>query len=126
MEKYSTGHCKVYLMSFKKDGKSYIKPGITDYKDVYSRIQANLILEQQSRPDRVPWVRYFDTVKVLKSITVENKEKALMIEEEILNALGPKDVTFDQNFSGITEVRKYSSQQYATAVSILESYRVKY
>jgi len=126
MEKYRTDHRKVYLMCFRKDGKVYIKPGVTDYKDVFSRIEANRLYEPQSRPDRVLWVEYFDSVYPLKSITVKGKELALKIEQELLKALGDRDAHFDVNFSGITEVRKFTPQRFATATDVIEKYRVNY
>jgi len=126
MERYRTDHRKVYLMSFNKDGVGFIKPGITDYKDVLSRIEANRLYEPQEHPDRVVWVDYFDSVYPIRSITVKGKELALKIEQELLEALGDRDAYFDVNFSGITEMRKYTAQRYATAIKIIEKYRVSY
>ena len=114
------------LMSFKKEDEGFIKPGVTDYKDVLARIEANRLYEPQSHPDRVVWVDYFDSVYPIKSITVKGKELALKIEQELLEALGARDAYFDVNFSGITEMRKYTAQRYAIATKILEKYRVPY
>ena len=113
-------------MSFKKDGEGFIKPGVTDFKDVLSRIEYNRLYEPLQRPDRVVWVDYFDSVYPIRSITVKGKELALKIEQELLEALGTRDAYFDVNFSGITEMRKYTAQRYAIAISILEKYRVSY
>ena len=113
-------------MSFKKDGIGYIKPGVTDFKDVLSRIEANRLYEPQEHPDKVVWVDYFDSVYPIKSITVKGKELALKIEQELLKALGDQDAYFDVKFSGITEMRKYTPKRYAIAINIIEKYRVSY
>ena len=123
MQKYQTDHYRVYLMSFQKDGESFLKPGFTSYRDVYSRIEANHILDPKENPGNVTWNNHFDRVSPAKSITVKGKHQAKEIEKEILEALGKKDVFFDVKFSGITEMRKYSAQRYAIACSILEKYR---
>ena len=123
MQKYQTEHYRVYLMSFQKDGVSYLKPGFTQYKDVYSRIEANHLLDQKEHPNNVTWKDYFDRVNPAKSITVKGKAQAKLIEQEILDALGKKDVSFDVKFSGITEMRSYSNRSYAIACTILEKYR---
>ena len=113
-------------MYFRKDGKSYLKPGVTDYKDVLSRIEANSKYDPVEHPERVTWREYFNEIRPAKSITVKGKEHALMIEQELLQALGPADASFDRNFSGISEVRNYTPQRYAIAVNILEKYRTKW
>jgi len=123
MKRYQSDYRKVYLMSFKKDGQGYIKPGVTDYKDVLSRIEANALYDPIAHPDRVVWKDYFDSVYPIRSITVKGKEQALRIEQELLEALGARDAYFDVNFSGISEMRKYTAKRYAVAISIIEKYR---
>jgi hypothetical protein len=106
---------KVYLRYFYKDGKKFIKVGITSYKDAEERVAANSKYDK-----RVPWADYFDDSQIISSVVCPSETHAEIVEESILKAWGSKDVHFPVNFSGIREFRYYTEQRAAEARKQIE------
>jgi hypothetical protein len=97
---------KVYLRYFYKDGKKFIKVGITRYRDAEERVTANSKYDK-----RVTWLEYFDDSGIITSVVCPSEVHAEIVEESVLRTWGPKDVNFPVNFSGIQEFRYYSEQR---------------
>ena len=122
-ESYSGSHMKVYMLYLTKDGKKFLKVGTTKAKDVNMRIQYNAANDMEMS-GRTPWVEFFDEVKVSKSVTLPTEEAAQRLEKMILEQWGERDIFFDENMSGISEIRKYSPVRFQTAKDIIENNRM--
>jgi len=114
MEQYPDKR-KVYVRYFVKNGKRFIKVGITSFKDAEERVRANKRYDH-----RISWVDYFDDTKIIKSVKCQNQIHAESVEKAILEAWGPKDVNFPVNFSGIREFRAYTGERAAEAIKLVE------
>jgi len=112
---------KVYMLYLTKDGKKFLKVGITKAKDVNMRIEFNK--QDDELRGRTPWTTFFDEVKVSKSVTLPTEEAALRLEEMILEHWGDRDIFFDENMSGISEIRKYSPERFQIAKDIIDNNR---
>ena len=120
-ESYRGSHMKVYMLYLTKDGKKFLKVGTTKAKDVNMRIEYNKQDDELS--GRTPWTTFFDEVKVSKSVTLPTEEAALRLEEMILEHWGDRDIFFDENMSGISEIRKYSPERFQIAKDIIDNNR---
>lgn len=120
-ESYQGSHMKVYMLYLTKDGKKFLKVGTTKAKDVNMRIEYNKQDDELS--GRTPWTTFFDEVKVSKSVTLPTEEAALRLEEMILEHWGDRDIFFDENMSGISEIRKYSPERFQIAKDIIDNNR---
>jgi len=120
-ESYQGSHMKVYMLYLTKDGKKFLKVGTTKAKDVNMRIEFNKQDDELS--GRTPWTTFFDEVKVSKSVTLPTEEAALRLEEMILEHWGDRDIFFDENMSGISEIRKYSPERFQIAKDIIDNNR---
>lgn len=120
-ESYQGSHMKVYMLYLTKDGKKFLKVGTTKAKDVNMRIEYNKQDDELS--GRTPWTTFFDEVKVSKSVTLPTEEAALRLEAMILEQWGDRDIFFDENMSGISEMRKYSPERFQIAKDIIDNNR---
>jgi hypothetical protein len=120
-ESYQGSHMKVYMLYLTKDGKKFLKVGTTKAKDVNMRIEFNKQDDELS--GRTPWTTFFDEVKVAKSVTLPTEEVALRLEAMILEQWGDRDIFFDENMSGISEIRKYSPERFQIAKDIIDNNR---
>ena len=120
-ESYRGSHMKVYMLYLTKDGKKFLKVGTTKAKDVNMRIEFNKQDDELS--GRTPWTTFFDEVKVSKSVTLPTEEAALRLEAMILEQWGDRDIFFDENMSGISEIRKYSPERFQIAKDIIDNNR---
>ncbi len=120
-ESYRGSHMKVYMLYLTKDGKKFLKVGTTKAKDVNMRIEYNKQDDELS--GRTPWTTFFDEVKVSKSVTLPTEEAALRLEAMILEQWGDRDIFFDENMSGISEIRKYSPERFQIAKDIIDKNR---
>ena len=123
-ESYRGSHMKVYMLYLVKDGKKFLKVGTTKAKDVNMRIEFNKKDDELS--GRTPWTTFFSEVKVSKSVTLPTEEAALRLEAMILEQWGDRDIFFDENMSGISEIRKYSPDRFQIAKDIIDNNRVTY
>ena len=120
-ESYRGSHMKVYMLYLTKDGRKFLKVGTTKAKDVNMRIEFNKQDDELS--GRTPWTTFFDEVKVSKSVTLPTEEAALRLEAMILEQWGDRDIFFDENMSGISEIRKYSPERFQIAKDIIDNNR---
>lgn len=120
-ESYQGSHMKVYMLYLTKDGKKFLKVGTTKAKDINMRIEYNKQDDELS--GRTPWTTFFDEVKVSKSVTLPTEEAALRLEAMILEQWGDRDIFFDENMSGISEIRKYSPERFQIAKDIIDNNR---
>ena len=120
-ESYQGSHMKVYMLYLTKDGKKFLKVGTTKAKDVNMRIEYNK--QDDELRGRTPWTTFFDEVKVSKSVTLPTEEAALRLEAMILEQWGDRDIFFDENMSGISEIRKYSPERFQIAKDIIDNNR---
>lgn len=120
-ESYQGSHMKVYMLYLTKDGRKFLKVGTTKAKDVNMRIEFNKQDDELS--GRTPWTTFFDEVKVSKSVTLPTEEAALRLEEMILEHWGDRDIFFEENMSGISEIRKYSPERFQIAKDIIDNNR---
>lgn len=120
-ESYQGSHMKVYMLYLTKDGRKFLKVGTTKAKDVNMRIEYNKQDDELS--GRTPWTTFFDEVKVSKSVTLPTEEAALRLEEMILEHWGDRDIFFEENMSGISEIRKYSPERFQIAKDIIDNNR---
>lgn len=120
-ESYQGSHMKVYMLYLTKDGKKFLKVGTTKAKDVNMRIEFNKQDDEIS--GRTPWTTFFDEVKVSKSVTLPTEEAALRLEAMILEQWGDRDIFFDENMSGISEMRKYAPERFQIAKDIIDKNR---
>ena len=120
-ESYQGSHMKVYMLYLTKDGRKFLKVGTTKAKDVNMRIEYNKQDDELS--GRTPWTTFFDEVKVSKSVTLPTEEAALRLEAMILEQWGDRDIFFDENMSGISEMRKYSPERFQIAKDIIDKNR---
>ena len=120
-ESYRGSHMKVYMLYLTKDGKKFLKVGTTKAKDVNMRIEYNKQDDELS--GRTPWTTFFDEVKVAKSVTLPTEEAALRLEAMILEQWGDRDIFFDENMSGISEIRKYAPERFQIAKDIIDNNR---
>ena len=120
-ESYQGSHMKVYMLYLTKDGKKFLKVGTTKAKDVNMRIEYNKQDDELS--GRTPWTTFFDEVKVSKSVTLPTEEAALRLEAMILEQWGDRDIFFDENMSGISEIRKYAPERFQIAKDIIDKNR---
>lgn len=109
MEKHATNF-RVYLRYFAKNGEQFLKVGITSAKDAEDRL-----LENHRLDDKVSWLDYFDKTNLIASVGCPSREHALLVEKAVLTSWGKRDVYFDQNFSGITEVRRFTEERIQVA-----------
>lgn len=120
-ESYRGSHMKVYMLYLTKDGRKFLKVGTTKAKDVNMRIEYNKQDDELS--GRTPWTTFFDEVKVAKSVTLPTEEAALRLEAMILEQWGDRDIFFDENMSGISEIRKYTPERFQIAKDIIDNNR---
>ena len=120
-ESYRGSHMKVYMLYLTKDGRKFLKVGTTKAKDVNMRIEYNKQDDELS--GRTPWTTFFDEVKVAKSVTLPTEEAALRLEAMILEQWGDRDIFFDENMSGISEIRKYAPERFQIAKDIIDNNR---
>tara|TARA_R110000796_G_scaffold73157_2_gene164783 strand:- start:300 stop:686 length:387 start_codon:yes stop_codon:yes gene_type:complete len=124
-EQYKGGHTKVYMLYLVKEGKKYLKVGLTKFKDVNMRIGYNEEKDLELS-GRMPWKDFFDEVKVSKSVTLPTEEAAKRLEAMILENWGERDIFFEENMSGISEMRKYSPEKFQLAKTIIDNNRTTY
>lgn len=110
--KLHKGRRKVYLAVLSKGDKPYIKVGITSFSDAMDRFMF------EDRGGSLNGI--FDKVKIHRSVVVPDEQSAKELERRILLAWGPKDFMAPMNFSGITEIRRYTPQRYAIACTCFE------
>ena len=106
-KKLPDGQWKTYLFCLRKKGteqRLYLKPGITEFKDIEARMFFNNLNEEES------FIQHFDP-KPMWSGKFPNKAEAEKVEKELLEYFGDK-VNIGFKTGGYTEVRKYDHQKW--------------
>ena len=118
---------KVYLAKLKREDafpKCVYKVGITGSSDAMTR----LTYAKADEPN--PIINTFPDIKVMNSIVVATKEKAVEIEANIMEAIrhSKGDKWFHNWFeptqvSSITEMRKWDFEEIQSIFKIMEQYK---
>ncbi len=116
--RFNNGKYKIYLASLKNSELNLLKIGITQFVDAEDRFNWNY-KEYTRGIEPEAYHNLFPEITICDSVIVENKAQAEEIEAKILNGWGAKDFWLESQLSGITELRKYTSQRYAIAKSII-------
>ena len=116
--RFNNGKYKIYLASLKNIDLNLLKIGITQFVDAEDRFNWNY-KEYTRGNEPEAYHNLFPEITICDSVIVENKAKAEEIEAKILSGWGTKDFWLEPQLSGITELRKYTSQRYAIAKSII-------
>ena len=106
MLQYQYGHHRVYFARLRPviGGEAIYKIGITKYKNADDRFKANKMYDNGPK-----WLDHY-LVKIMRSVVVDSKADAELIESHILS-LKDRDFDIDEQFSGSTEVRDYNQKQ---------------
>ena len=117
---------KVYVFQFTRDGKKFLKVGVTDYMEAYDRVIFNHAIFKEGKEQ--DWVEttmyeYFDDIKIMASAML-TKDKANKLEEVILTNWGDQDLKLPK-MKGMSEFRKYNYPRLRQARAIIDENRYK-